>query len=276
VSGLFKNSNAQDFYTMKIDDRIWDVIVTDAQEASADEPIMASFFEAAILNHSSLEAALSYHLAQQLGSLALPAGQLSEVIADALRADPSIGRSIRLDVEAYFERDAACDSHVTPILFFKGFQALQLQRISHWLWRNDRRVLALFFQNQISETFAIDIHPGAQIGSGIMIDHGTGLVIGETAIIGNDVSILHSVTLGGSGSIGGDRHPKIGNGVMISAGAKILGNITVGEGSKVGAGSLLLGDVPAHVTVVGVPAKIIGRPDGNAPALEMDQYLDTV
>ena len=261
---------------MKIDDRIWDIIVTDAQEASADEPIMASFFEAAILNHSSLEAALSYHLAQQLGSLTLPAGQLSEVIADALRADPSIGRSIRLDIEAYFERDAACDSHVTPILFFKGFQALQLQRISHWLWRHDRRVLALFFQNQISETFAIDIHPGAQIGSGIMIDHGTGLVIGETAIIGNDVSILHSVTLGGSGCIGGDRHPKIGNGVMISAGAKILGNITVGEGSKVGAGSLLLGDVPAHVTVAGVPAKIVGRPDGDAPALEMDQYLDTV
>ena len=261
---------------MKTDDRIWDIIVTDAREASADEPVMAPFFQAAILNHSSLEAALSYQLAEQLGSLILPAEQLSEVITDALRADPGIGRSIRLDIEAYFERDAACERHVTPILFFKGFQALQLQRISHWLWRHDRRVLALFFQNQISETFAIDIHPGAQIGSGIMIDHGTGLVIGETAIVGNDVSILHSVTLGGSGCIGGDRHPKIGNGVMISAGAKILGNITVGEGSKVGAGSLLLGDVPAHVTVAGVPAKIVGRPDGDAPALEMDQYLDTV
>ena len=261
---------------MKIDDPLWNIIVTDAKEASVHEPVMAPFFQAAILNHDSLEAALSYHLAEQLGDPIVPVEPLSMVIAEALRADPSIGRCIRLDIEAYFERDAACERHITPILFFKGFQALQLQRISHWLWHRDRRVLALFFQNRISETFAIDIHPGANIGSGIMIDHGTGLVIGETAIIGNDVSMLHSVTLGGSGCVGGDRHPKIGDGVMISVGAKILGNITIGEGSKVGAGSLVLDDVPAHVTVAGVPAKIVGRPDGDAPALEMDQCLDAV
>ena len=261
---------------MKIDDRIWDIIVADAQEASADEPVMAAFFQAAILNHDSLEAALSYHLAEQLGSHIVPVEPLSMVISEALRADSSIGRCMRLDIEAYFERDAACERHITPILFFKGFQALQLQRVSHWLWQHDRSALALFFQNKISETFSIDIHPGASIGSGIMIDHGTGLVIGETAIIGNDVSILHSVTLGGSGCVGGDRHPKIGDGVMISAGAKILGNITVGEGSKVGAGSLVLDDVPAHVTVAGVPAKIVGRPDGDTPALEMDQRLDSL
>ena len=160
-----------------------------------------------------------------------------------------------------------------PILYFKGFQALQLYRVAHWLWLQGRNHLALYLQSQISEVFAVDIHPGAQIGSGIMIDHASGLVIGETAIVGNDVSILHSVTLGGSGCIKGSRHPTIGNGVMISAGAKILGNVMVGDGVKIGAGSLVLESVPPHVTVAGVPAKIVGAPREAAPALEMDQYL---
>ncbi|MDB9724596.1 serine O-acetyltransferase [bacterium] len=259
---------------MKNTDPIWDIIVSEAQHAAVEEPVLEHFFQRSILNHPSLDTALSYNLAEQLASPALPTETISQVIAEALQADASIGESIRLDIKASFERDAACDRHLTPILYYKGFQALQLQRISHWLWLQDRRALALFFQNQISETFAVDIHPGAQMGSGIMIDHATGLVIGETAIIGNDVSILHSVTLGGSGCKGGSRHPHIGNGVMISAGSKILGNISVGDGVKIGAGSLVLDDVPAHVTVAGVPAKIVGRPSEKAPALEMDQHLE--
>lgn len=259
---------------MRGSDPLWDTIVKEAQQAAKEEPVLEKFFHGTVLNHASLDTALSYNLAQQLGSPAVSAETIADVISEALRSDSSIGESIRLDIKASFERDAACDRHLTPILYFKGFQALQLQRVSHWLWQQNRRALALFFQNQISETFAVDIHPGAQLGSGIMIDHATGLVIGETAIIGNDVSILHSVTLGGSGCKGGNRHPHIGNGVMISAGAKILGHISVGDGVKVGAGSLVLDDVPAHVTVAGVPAKIVGRPAEVSPALEMDQILE--
>jgi serine O-acetyltransferase len=259
---------------MQKDDPIWDIIVKEARQASIEEPVLADFFKASVLDQPNLNEALSFNLARQLSGPAVPAAQIAEVILQALQADPSIGRSIRLDIQAAFERDAACDRHLTPILYYKGFQALQLQRVSHWLWQQGREVLALFLQNQISETFAVDIHPGAKLGSGIMIDHATGLVIGETAVIGDDVSILHSVTLGGSGCQGGNRHPKIGNGVMISAGAKILGNISIGEGVKVGAGSLVLDPVPAHVTVAGVPAKIVGTPREDSPALEMDQRLD--
>ncbi|MDG2502308.1 MAG: serine O-acetyltransferase [Porticoccaceae bacterium] len=259
---------------MQDSDPIWDIIVEEARQAAVEEPVLEVFFQSSVLDHSSLDGALSYNLAEQLSSPAVPAATIAEVIAQALREDKGIGQSIRLDIRASFERDAACDRHLTPILYFKGFQALQLQRVSHWLWLQGRRALALFFQNQISETFAVDIHPGAQMGSGIMIDHATGLVIGETAVIGNDVSILHSVTLGGSGCKGGNRHPHIGDGVMISAGAKILGNVTVGDGVKIGAGSLVLEDVPAHVTVAGVPAKIVGRPSEQSPAMEMDQNLE--
>jgi serine O-acetyltransferase len=240
-------------------DPLWDTIVSEAHQAALEEPVLENFFHRSLLNHASLDAALCYNLAQQLGSLTVPEVTIAEVIAQALQADSSIGESIRLDIHASFERDAACDRHLTPILYYKGFQALQLHRVSRWLWQQNRRALALFFQNQISETFAVDIHPGAQMGS---------------AVIGNDVSILHSVTLGGSGCAGGRRHPHIGDGVMISAGAKILGNISVGEGVKIGAGSLVLEDVPAHVTVAGVPAKIVGKPAEMAPALEMNQILE--
>ena len=259
---------------MQKDDPIWDIIVEEARQASIEEPVLAAFFKASVLDQPNLDEALSFNLARQLSGPAVPAAEIAAVILQALQADASIGRSIRLDIEAAFERDAACDRHLTPILYYKGFQALQLQRVSHWLWQQGREVLALFLQNQISETFAVDIHPGAKLGSGIMIDHATGLVIGETAVVGDNVSILHSVTLGGSGCQGGNRHPKIGNGVMISAGAKILGNISIGEGVKVGAGSLVLDPVPAHVTVAGVPAKIVGTPREDSPALEMDQRLD--
>jgi len=258
---------------MKTNDPLWDIIVAEARQASQEEPVLAEFFRDSILDHPDLESALGFTLAQLIASPAMAADRVAEIIAEALGADSSIGHSMRSDIKASFERDAACDRHLTPILYFKGFQAVQLQRVAHWLWGQERKPLALFLQNQISETFAVDIHPGAQIGSGIMIDHATGLVIGETAVIGDNVSILHSVTLGGSGSQGGRRHPRVGDGVMISAGAKILGNIEIGEGVKIGAGSLVLETVPAHVTVVGVPAKIVGRPNEESPALEMDQSL---
>ena len=258
---------------MQTNDPLWDIIVAEAQQASQEEPVLEDFLRTAILDQADLHSAMSFNLAQQLASPIMAADTVAEVIAEALATDSSIGEAIRGDITACFERDAACDRHLTPILYYKGFQALQLQRVARWLWIQGRKPLAVFLQNQVSETFAVDIHPGASMGSGIMLDHATGLVIGETAVVGDNVSILHSVTLGGSGCQGGKRHPKIGDGVMISAGAKILGNISIGEGVKIGAGSLVLETVLAHVTVVGVPAKIVGRPSEELPALEMDRSL---
>lgn len=192
----------------------------------------------------------------------------------AFESDPELGIAVRQDLLAVEERDSACHKLSVPFLHFKGFHALQTYRVANWLWRQGRQSLALFFQNRMSSEFDVDIHPAARLGQGIMLDHATGLVIGETAVVGNNVSILQSVTLGGTGKEDGDRHPKIGNGVLISAGAKILGNITVGDGAKVGAGSVVLDHVPPHVTVAGVPAKIVGRPASKSPALEMDQGFD--
>ena len=259
---------------MSVTDPILIAIKEEALEASSQEPLLRSFFKSAVLDHQNFDALLSYNLSRQLPNLSLPHAEIEEVISAAFAAEPTILHSVRSDIEATVERDAACDSYLTPILYFKGFQALQLYRVAHWLWMQGRKNLALFFQNQISETFAVDIHPAARMGEGIMIDHATGLVIGETAVVGDNVSILHSVALGGSGAEVGDRHPKIGNGVMISAGAKILGNISIGDGVKIGAGSLVLESIPSHVTVAGVPAKIVGTPNEESPALEMNQFFD--
>jgi serine O-acetyltransferase len=161
-----------------------------------------------------------------------------------------------------------------PFLFFKGYHALQSYRAAHWLWQQGRECLALFLQNRISQVFDVDIHPGARIGRGVMIDHATGVVIGETVVLEDNVSMLHGVTLGGSGCGKGDRHPKIRAGVLIGVGAKILGNIEIGEGAKIGAGSVVLDAVAAHTTVAGVPAKLIGRPRGDEPSRDMDHHLD--
>tara|TARA_B110000902_G_scaffold57040_1_gene66582 strand:+ start:765 stop:1553 length:789 start_codon:yes stop_codon:yes gene_type:complete len=258
---------------MTANDPLWEMICTEARDTAAQEPLMSGFFDAAILCHESLQQALCFNLSQQLHSSVMSAAAIAKVLAEAMDSDDRICDAARTDIHACFDRDPACDKHFMPILYFKGFQALQLYRVAHWLWLQGRNYLALYLQSQISEVFAVDIHPGAKIGSGIMIDHATGLVIGETAIVGDDVSFLHSVTLGGTGCIKGSRHPTIGRGVMISAGAKVLGNVVVGDGVKVGAGSLVLESVPAHVTVAGVPAKIVGAPREAAPALEMDQYL---
>ncbi len=257
-------------------DNLWRKICSDARGLNASEPLLEVFFANSILKHSCLADALVHKLSSFIDNGALAADVFANICRQALADDGQILWSVNADLQAYVQRDAACDSYVVPLLYFKGFQALQLQRITHWLWCRDRRVLALLLHSQMVKKFAVDIHPGAVMGSGIMLDHATGLVIGETAVVGDDVSILHSVTLGGSGSAPGDRHPKIASGVLIAAGAKILGNIHIGEGVKVGAGSLVLETVPAHVTVAGVPATAVGIPSETSPALEMDQNLEPV
>ena len=251
-------------------DSLWQRIRTEAAKQASEEPILASFLHATILNHTQLELALSFHLASQLATPDVSSLLLRKVIMEAFESDASIQTAVRADLQAVEDRDSACHELYIPFLYFKGFHALQTYRIAHWLWTTGRESLALFFQNRMSTTFSVDIHPAATLGQGILLDHATGLVIGETAVVGKNVSILQSVTLGGTGKDEGNRHPKIGDGVLISAGAKILGNICVGAGAKVGAGSVVLEDVPAHTTVAGVPAKIVGRPASDQPALEME------
>ena len=251
-------------------DLMWQRIREEAAKQSSEEPILASFLHATILNHTRLELALSFHLASQLATPDVSSLLLRKVIMEAFESDAFIQTAVRADLQAVEDRDSACHELYIPFLYFKGFHALQTYRIAHWLWTTGRESLALFFQNRMSTTFSVDIHPAATLGQGILLDHATGLVIGETAVVGKNVSILQSVTLGGTGKDEGNRHPKIGDGVLISAGAKILGNICVGEGAKVGAGSVVLEDVPAHTTVAGVPAKIVGRPASDQPALEME------
>ena len=203
----------------------------------------------------------------------LPTMLIRDVIEEAMDQDPSILKNTEFDMLATYIRDPACSDLSTPFLYFKGFHALQAYRIAHWLWQNGRHTLAQFFQSQISVGLGVDIHPAATIGHSIMLDHATGIVVGETTVIENDVSILHSVTLGGTGNESGDRHPKIRRGVLLGAGSKIIGNIEVGEGAKVGAGSVVLDDVKPHVTVAGVPAKVVGTPDEDNPAFAMNHSL---
>ena len=250
---------------------LWMAIRSEVKEMSEKEPLLASFFHGTILNHDSLEAALSFQLASKLDTPVVSSMLLREIIEEAFISDPSIIRAAEIDIKAARSRDPACEYYCMPILYYKGFHALQSYRVAHWLWQQDRRALSWYIQNQISTSFAVDIHPAAQIGCGIMLDHATGLVVGETAVIEDDVSILHNVTLGGTGTEIGDRHPKIRRGVLIGAGAEVIGNIEVGEGAKVGAGSVVIKDVPPHVTVAGVPAVIVGRPKANQPALDVDQ-----
>ncbi|UTF59363.1 serine O-acetyltransferase [Gilvimarinus sp. DA14] len=254
-------------------DPVWEQIRQSATEQAAKEPMLASFLYATILNHTTLEDALSFHLANKLESPALPAISVREVIDEALADDASIGAAMRADIQAINERDSACCSLTTPFLFFKGFHALQAYRIAHWLWARERRAMALFLQNRISVVFAVDIHPAARIGRGIMLDHGTGIVIGETAVVEDDVSIMQAVTLGGTGKESGDRHPKVRSGVLISAGAKILGNIEIGHCAKVGAGSVVLKPVPPRTTVAGVPAKVVGSADCDHPSRAMNHTI---
>lgn len=254
-------------------DPIWSALRAQASELAGTEPSLASLAHATILNHDHLEDAMSYHLARKIGSEELSAMQVREFFDEAVAADEEIGEAVRADLSAVFERDPACHSYIQAFLFFKGFHALQCYRIAHWLWLRGRTTLAYFMQSRISQLFAVDIHPGAKIGRGIMMDHATGIVIGETAVVEDDVSMLHGVTLGGSGKEKGDRHPKIRRGVLLSAGAKVLGAIEVGEYSRVGAGSVVLAPVPARCTVAGVPARVIGCAGSERPSQTMDQRI---
>lgn len=254
---------------------LWDAIQAEARQLSTEEPSLGSFFHAMILDHEDLGAGLSFQLATLLESNVLPAMAIREVLREAYGQDASILKAAEIDTIATHTRDPACHHFSIPMLFFKGFQALQAHRVAHWLWRNGRTTLALLMQGQVSKRLDVDIHPAAQIGSGIMFDHASGIVIGETSVIEDDVSILHSVTLGGTGKEGGDRHPKIRRGVLLAAGAKVIGNIEIGEGAKIGAGSVVLADVPAHTTVAGVPAKVVGTPACDSPAFDMDHGLES-
>lgn len=256
------------------DDLIWDRIRAEAAEDAASEPILAGFLNTVILGRSSLEDSLSFILASKLENPVLSALTLREMLGAVFSRSEPVQDAVRADLEAVVSRDPACRGYSSPLLYFKGFQAIQAHRAAHHYWVSDRRPLAHYLQSRISEIFAVDIHPGARLGKGLLFDHATSVVIGETAVVGDDFSMLHEVTLGGTGKQGGDRHPKIARGVMIGAGAKVLGNIRVGEGAKIGAGSVVLRDVPPHVTVAGVPARPVSVPDYAFPALEMDQKFD--
>ena len=255
-------------------DPVWAELREDVAEIAESENMLASYLHATVLNHKSLEHSLSFLLAGKLSSPHLSAMSLRDVIDEAFHADPGIGEAVRYDLSAVVERDPAARGVAQPFLYYKGFHALESFRVAHWLWSNNRNALALHLQNRISEVFAVDIHPAARIVKGILIDHATSVIIGETAVVGDDVSMLHEVTLGGTGKEGGDRHPKVGSGVLIGAGAKILGNIIIGEGSKIAAGSVVLKEVPPHSTVAGIPARVVGRPITVIPSHAMDQNVD--
>ena len=255
-------------------DPVWERILDETKEQVVQEPALASFLHATILNHETLESALSFHLANKLANPAISALQIRQIIEEAMSKNCGISTAVRADIKAIFDRDSACDFYNLPFLYFKGFHALQAYRVANCLWHHDRTALAYFLQSHISMVFGVDIHPAAKIGKGIMLDHATGIVIGETTVVEDDVSIMQNVTLGGTGKEGGDRHPKIRRGVLVSAGVKILGNIEIGEGAKVGAGSVVLDNVQPHTTVVGVPAKLVGKPLSDSPALDMNHDIN--
>jgi serine O-acetyltransferase len=251
----------------------WTVLRGEAMRAAAREPLLADFLHGALLDHDGLVPALAGMLARKLADASIGVAVLAALAAEAMAADGSIIAAACADLLAIYERDPAAGDLVTPFLYFKGYQALQWHRVGHWLWGRGRRDMALYLQSRVSETFAVDIHPAVPIGKGVFIDHATGIVVGETAVIGDDVSILQGVTLGGTGKETGDRHPKVRDGVLLAAGAKVLGNIEIGRNAKVGAGSVVLKDVPPCATVAGVPARIVGWCTDGTPALSMDQSL---
>ena len=254
-------------------DPVWERIASEAAQVVRDEPLLGGLVHQSLLHHQSFERALSYRISLKLASGEMPEQLLREVADEAYASEPALGQAARADLVAVYERDPACHRFLQPILYFKGFQAVQAYRVGHWLWNAGRKDLAYFIQMRVSEVFGVDIHPAAQVGRGIMIDHAHSIVIGETAVVGDNVSMLHSVTLGGTGKEDDDRHPKIGDGVLIGAGAHVLGNIEVGHCSRVAAGSVVLHDIPPMKTVAGVPAKIVGEAGCSQPSVMMDQLM---
>ena len=255
---------------------VWAALRNEAEAAAQKESALASLLAAVILNHKTLGGALSYQLARKLGDQELRAMSIREIAEEAYLRDPGLVEAAEADLKAVFERDPACKGYVQPFLFFKGFLSLQTQRVANSLWHQGRETLALYLQSRMSELFQVDIHPATKIGRGVFIDHGTGIVVGETAVIGDDVSMLQGVTLGGTGAERGDRHPKIGKGVLLGAGAKVLGNIQIGDYAKIASGSVVLKAVPAGCTAAGVPARLVNCPTCEEPARSMDHTLADV
>jgi serine O-acetyltransferase len=256
-------------------DPVWARIRREAEDVARREPELATFIYSTILHHDSLEASVIYRLSERLDHAALSGELIRQAYADALRDAPEIGDAFRADLMATADRDPATHRLLDPVLYYKGFHAIQCHRLAHWLWGQGRRDFALYLQSRNSSVFQCDIHPAAQIGRGIFLDHATGLVVGETAVIEDDVSMLHDVTLGGTGKESGDRHPKVRYGVMIGAGTKILGNIEIGHCVRIAAGSVVLKSLPNNVTVAGVPAKVVGVAGCPDPSRSMDQMLDS-
>ncbi len=254
----------------------WEALRLAAERAAGAEPTLASYLHAAVLGHDTMCEAMAYVMGQKLGGDSMNPMQTRGVFAAAYNADPELLDAAKADMVAVHARDPACQTLLQPFLYFKGFHALQAHRVAHHLWRGGRDLLALHIQGRVSDRFGVDVHPAARIGRGVMIDHATSVVIGETAVVGDDCSLLHEVTLGGTGVVGGDRHPKVGRGVMIGAGAKVLGNITIGDEAKIAAGSVVLKPVPARCIVAGVPAKPVGGECAQSPAAVMDQTIDDV
>jgi serine O-acetyltransferase len=253
-------------------DPIWEQVRREAEETSANEPVLASLIYATILSEPTLEDAICHTVAHRLQP-SVDTGLLFKTFREVLSEEPGLSEYFRADIMAVAKRDPACRRLLEPLFYFKGFVALETYRFAHQLWQSGRRDFALYLQSQSSRVFAVDIHPAARMGKGIMLDHATEIVIGETAVVGDNCSMLHGVTLGGTGNERGDRHPKIGSGVMMGSGAKILGNIKIGDCVRVAAGSVVVQDVPPRRTVAGVPARDIGPAGCEEPALSMDQLV---
>lgn len=255
-------------------DPVWSRIRREAEAAIVGEPLLGGLIHSSVLHHPTFERALAFRVALKLTSPEMSGQMVRELVDEAMEAEPAIAQAARADIVATNDRDPATTTFLQPLLYFKGFQAVQAYRVAHHLWTVGRREMAWYLQMRVSEVFGVDIHPGARLGRGLMIDHAHSIVIGETAVVGDNVSMLHSVTLGGTGKEDGDRHPKIGDGVMIGAGAKVLGNIKVGHCSRIAAGSVVLHDVPPCKTVAGVPARIVGEAGCAQPAIVMDQMVE--
>ncbi|MDX3929658.1 MAG: serine O-acetyltransferase [Shinella sp.] len=258
---------------LKAMDPIWDSLREEARISADSDPLLAAFLYSTVINHRSLEESVIHRVCERLDHPDLQANLLRQTFEEMMNDWPEWGAILRVDIQAFYDRDPACLRFIEPVLYFKGFHAIQTHRLAHWLYTRGRRDFALYLQSRSSSVFQTDINPAARIGKGIFLDHATGLVVGETAVIGDNVSILHGVTLGGTGKEGADRHPKIGNGVLIGAGAKILGNIEIGHCSRVAAGSVVLKAVPPKSTVAGVPAKVVGEAGCSEPSRAMDQIL---
>lgn len=267
------SGNVKTSAQIKAIDPVWEAVRAGAQQILDTEPSLGNLVLASILNHDTFEEALAHRIAARLDHEDVSADIIRQGFAETLRDSPEIGEAARADLAATLERDPACHRAVEPLLYFKGYQAIQTHRFAHAMHKSGRRDFALYLQSRASQVFQVDINPAVPMGKGVMLDHGTGLVIGETAVVGDNVSLLQNVTLGGTGKSDEDRHPKIGNGVLIGAGAKVLGNIKVGDCSRIGAGSVVLKEVPPRVTVAGVPAKVIGAAGCAQPALVMDQMI---